>query len=141
MPPNQYFEGILQLRNESQALIDAVARHIEKKENVNIAKIANVPNGVDIYISSQRFLRPLGQKLQAQFGGVLKATNRLFSRNHLTSREVYRVNVLLRLPNFKKGDTIRFKGEEVEVIGMQKKVLIKNKTTGKKQSVRFEDVM
>lgn len=140
MTHSEYFEGTLQLRNESQELIDAVVREFERKGDVRIAKIKKVPNGVDIYVSSQRFLRPLGVRLQARFGGHLEYSNRLYSRNRLTSREVYRVSVLLRLPNFKKGDVVKFKGDEAKVIGMSKKVLIQDVKSGQKRSVSYEDI-
>lgn len=137
---SEYFEGILQLRNDNQDIIDTLAKEIEKR-NINIAKIKKQKNGVDIYVSSQRVLRSLGLKLQAQYGGQLKVSRKLHTRNRMRSREVYRVNVLLRLPDFKKGDVIDFKGEPHEVLGMQKKVLLKNKETGRKSSVSFDDVM
>ena len=141
MTHDEYFEGTLQLRNDNQELIDAGVKIFDKKGDVKIANIKKLKTGVDIYVSSQRFLRTLGNKLQAQFGGQLILSRKLHTRHHLRSRDLYRINVLLRLPDFKKGDIIDYKGEEVEVMGMAKRVLIKNIKTGKKQSVSYDDVM
>ena len=136
-----YFEGTLQLRNDNQELIDAVVKQFEKKGNVQIAKIKKLKTGIDVYVSSQRFLRTLGNKLQAQFGGQLIISRKLHTRHHLRSKDLYRINVLLRLPNFKKGDVINYKGDSVKVIGMSKRVLIKYQISGKKKSVSFDDLM
>jgi nonsense-mediated mRNA decay protein 3 len=137
---NEYFEGILQLRNPSNKLIDTAIKEIEKKEDANIAKVKKVANGVDIYISSQRFLRTLGNKLQNQFGGQLIISTKLHTKHRLTSRELYRVNVLFRLPNFKKGDVITYRGDKIKIITMHKNILAKDMKTGKKRRLSFKDL-
>lgn len=138
---NGYFEGILQLRNPNKEVLEATLKEIEKKGDVSIAKIKKVSNGTDIYISSQRFLRNLGAKLQKQFGGQFTISKKLFTKHRLTSKEVYRVNALLRLPNFKKGDVINYKGDKIKIIGIQKKVFAKDIKTGKKLNLRFKDIL
>ena len=138
---NQYFEGILQLRNPSDKLIESTIKEIEKKGDVSIANIIKVKNGVDVYVSSQRFLRTLGRKLQNRFGGHLEVSTKLHTKNRLTSRDVHRVNVLLKLPNFKKGDIVEYKGEKIKIIGMKKKVLAKHIKTGKKLTLNFKDII
>jgi len=137
---NEYYEGILQLRNPSKEAIDFVEKQIEKRKNVFIAKAKKVKNGIDFYISSQKYLQSLGKKLQNQFSGELKISSKLFSRNHLTSKNIYRVNVLFRLPKFKKSDIITFKGEDIKILGIGKKVLAKNLKTGKKHSLRYKEL-
>ncbi|MAG72186.1 MAG: hypothetical protein CL471_18130 [Acidobacteria bacterium] len=138
---NGYFEGILQLRNSNEEVLEATLKAIEKKGNVSVAKIKNVTNGIDIYISSQRFLRNLGAKLQKQFGGQFTISKKLYTKHRLTSKEVYRVNALLRLPNFKKGDIIKYKGDEIKILAMKKKVLAKVLKTGKKLTLNFKDLL
>ena len=135
-----YFEGIFQLRNVNDEIIDSTMHEIEKKGDVSIANIKKVKNGVDLYISSQRFLRSLGNKLQERFGGELISSRKLHTRNRLTSRDVYRVNVLLRIPNFKKGDIIDYRGDKIKIIGMKKKVLAKDIKTGKNLNLNFKDI-
>ena len=120
-----YFEGILQLRNTNDEIIKYVVNQVEKRDDVHISNIKKVKNGFDIYISSQRFMRSLGNKLQNQFHGELKISKKLHTRNRLTGKEVYRVNVLFRYPSFKKGDIIDFKGEKIKIIGIHKKVLVR----------------
>ncbi len=136
----QYFQGVLQLRNPTQQIVDFVAEQIEKKNNVWIAKTAKQKNGVDLYISSNRFLKEIGKKLKQNFVGELIESNSLFSVNRLTSKEVYRGCVLFRYFNIKKGETITIKGDEIKIISIGKKILGKNLQTNKKVHLDFSDL-
>jgi len=135
-----YYEGILQLRNINNEIIEFTIKKIEKQENIFISNLKKVTNGFDIYISSQRYLRNLGIILQNRYGGQLIISTKLHTRNRVTSREVHRVNVLFRSPNFKKGDIIEYKGEKIKIISMHKKVFAKDMKTGKKLNISFKDL-
>lgn len=136
----QYFEGILQLRNPSKEVVDFIEKQTEQKENVFITKKEEVRNGIDFYFTSNKYLLNLGKKLQNCFGGELKFSSKLFSRDRQTSKEIHRVNVLFRVPGFKKGDIIKLKGDNIKVINIGKKVFGKNIKTGKKVSINFKDL-
>ncbi|MFC1704878.1 NMD3-related protein [Nanoarchaeota archaeon] len=138
--PNQYFEGILQLRNPNSLVIEFVYRQMEEKKGVFISKEVRMTNGVDLYFSSQRFLGNLGRKLQKTFGGELKMNSSLHTKDHLSSKGLYRVNVYFRLPTVKKGDIVTVKGEEFEILGMGKKVIGKSLETGKKARLEYADL-
>jgi NMD protein affecting ribosome stability and mRNA decay len=136
----QYFEGILQLRNPNGLVIDFINKQIENKEGVFISKRVKVINGYDLYFSSQKFLQNLGRKLQKVFGGEMKISTKLHTQNRMTSRLVYRINVLFRLPTVKKGDVVRMRGEDIEIIGMGRKVVGRSKETGKKVIIEYEEL-
>jgi nonsense-mediated mRNA decay protein 3 len=136
-----YFEGILQLRNVDDNVVNFVVSEIEKTEDTQIAKIKKVTNGFDIYISRQRFLRSLGNKLQQRFGGQVNVSAKLHTRHKQTGRELHRVNVLFRMPKFKKGDIIDYKGDKIKIISMHKKVFAKDVKTGKKLNLSFKDLI
>ena len=137
---SNYFEGILQLRNIDDVIVQFAIKEIEKQENVFIANIKKVPNGIDIYVSSQRFLRNIGLKLQKQFAGQLIISKKLHTVSRMTSKELYRVNALFRVPKFKKGDIIDYKGEKIKIIAMHKKVFAKDIKTGKKLNLSYKDL-
>ena len=137
---NQYFEGILQLRNPNSLVMDFISRQMENKKGVFISKRVKVINGFDLYFSSQRFLQNLGRKLQKTFGGEMKISKKLFTKKRMTSRLVYRANVLFRLPTVKKGDIVRIRGEDFEIIGMSRKVIGRSKETGKKARLEYEEL-
>ena len=135
-----YFEGILQLRNIGNEVVEFAVKEIEKNENANIAKVSKVTNGVDIYLSPQKLLRSLGNKLQHHFGGQLAVSRKLHTRSRVTSKDLYRVNVLFRSPNFKKGDIIEYKGDKIKIVAVHKKVFAKDIKTGKKLNISFKDL-
>jgi len=135
-----YFEGILQLRNVDDEVVNFALKEIEKNENTNIAKIKMVTNGVDIYLAPQKILRSLGNKLQHHFGGQLIVSRKLHTRSRVTSKDLYRINLLFRVPNFKKEDIIEYKGDKIKIIAVHKKVFAKDIKTGKKLNISFKDL-
>lgn len=140
IPHTDYFEGILQLRNIDNEVVEFAVKEIEKNENAYIAKVKKVTNGVDIYVSPQKLLRSLGNKLQNRFGGQLTVSTKLHTRSKETSRDLYRVNMLFRIPNFKKGDIIDYKGDKIKIVAMHKKVFAKDIKSGKKLNISFKDL-
>ena len=136
----QYFEGTLQLRNPNQEIIDFVADEIEKRDDVWIAKTENQKKGLDLYLSSNKFLKDIGRKLKAKFPGELVESNKLFSRNKLTSKEVYRGCVLFRYYGIKKGEVIEIRGDSIKIISIGKDILGKNIETNKKVHIKFEQL-
>ncbi|MEK6949324.1 MAG: NMD3-related protein [Nanoarchaeota archaeon] len=136
-----YFEGVLQLRNINDEVIDFAVREIEKDPSTQISTVKEAGDGFDIFITRQKFLRSLGNKLQKQFGGQVVVSRRIFTRNRQTSRDVYRINLLFKLPSFKKGDIIDYRGDKIEILQSHKKVLAKDIKTGRKLNLSFKDLM
>lgn len=136
-----YFEGILQLRNPSKELIRFVENKTEKDRKALITNKIKVKNGHDFYFTSQRYLRNLGNQIKKRFAGELKTSRKLFTRKRQTSKDVYRVNVLFRMSSIVKGQVIKYKGEQMMVISLGKKIFVKNIKNGKKLSLGYEDVI
>ena len=138
--PENYFEGVLQLRNPNEKILNYVDNEIKNKENVWIAKKTITKNGIDLLMSSNKFLKEIGKKLKNRFPGVLKETRTLYSQNHLTSKEVYRGCVMFRFVDIKKGDIITKRGDKLEIISIANDVLVKNLETNKKIHISFEEL-
>lgn len=137
---NDYFEGILQLRNPSDEVISFILNELDKRKNVFITKQKKLKNGLDLYFTDQHFLQGLGKKLSQKFCGELKISKKIFTRNRQTSREVYRVNVLFRYYPYKLGQVFTIRGEKVKLLRLGRKVTVKNVQTGKKSFIRFGDL-
>ncbi len=137
---NGYFEGILQLRNPSKEVLDFVWKLVEERNGVSITKAQRMPNGVDLYLTSQKFLQTLGKKLKSNFHGELKISSKLFTKNRITSKNVYRVNVLFKLARIKKGDVIQTKKGKLKIVGLGKKIFAKDLETGKKVTLNFKEI-
>ena len=136
----KYFEGILQLRNPSPELIKYVAKTIDKDNRAWIAQELKVQGGVDLYLSSQKYLRALGKKLKERFPGCLKSSRKLFTVQRSTGKQVYRVNVLFRLYPFKIRDVITISGEKYKVLRIDKQVTVQNVKSGKKEKIKPEEI-
>jgi len=134
-----YFEGILQLRDVDTDVVEYSIKEIERREDGFIAKIKDLDNGVDIYMTPQKFLRSLGNNLQSTFGGQITFSTKLHTKNKLTSKEVYRVSMLFRMPPFRKGDIIDYKGEKIKINAMHKKINAQVVKTGKKMILNFKE--
>ena len=139
LPRPNYFQGILQLRDVNDEIRNFVFNQIKKRGDVYITKTVRFENGEDYYITSQKFIRILGKKLRESFGGELKTSAKLHTRNR-QGKDLYRVNVLFRLSGHKKGDIVNVRGEDVRLIRLGKKVFAKNVKTGKKMTIRRSDL-
>ena len=94
---SDYFEAVIQLRPAREDVVLLVHQLVEQRKDVFIAKEVPVSTGLDIYISSQRYARSIGQQLKRRFKGTLIITKKLYGVNRLTSKQVYRGTVLFRL--------------------------------------------
>ena len=136
----EYYEGILQLRNPNEEVLDFVLKLVKKRDIALISKKEKVRNGFDFYLTSQKFLQHIGKKLKRHFQGELKISSRLHTRSRITGKDVYRVNVLFRMHEFRKGDVVDYKGEKIRIIGISKKILAKDSKTGRKLTLNFGDL-
>jgi NMD protein affecting ribosome stability and mRNA decay len=140
MNQNQYYEGILQLRNPSKEVIERIKGLIQKRKDVYIAKEEKVKGGIDFYISDWKYLIDIGNKLQKRFGGEIKTSRKLWGVNRQTSRKVYRVVVLLRLPIVKIGDIVEFRGKKIKILEFRKRISAADTETGKRMLIKYEEI-
>lgn len=139
LPRSDYYQGILQLRDIGDEILSFVRNQIKKRGDVAVTRTVRYPNGIDLYITSQQFIRILGKKLKDSFGGELKISSKLHTRNR-QGRELYRVNALFRPSKYKKGDIISIRGDNVRLISIGKKIFARNLKTGKKVTIRSGDL-
>ncbi len=130
--PPTYFEGVLQLRDVTDEVLDWTHDEIVRAGRARIAKIKEFKHGIDIYLSDQHYMQSLGRQLQQRFGGILKITGRQFTTDHMTSRQIYRMTVLFRQMPCKTGDTIEYHGETWKVTGVGNQISLQNTKSGKK---------
>ncbi len=135
----QYFEGVLQLRNPNKEVIRFIKNQLHKA-NEFIAKEKKIKDGYDYYISSQKFLRNLGKKIQQSFRGELKVNYRLYSRDRQTSKEIHRINVFFKVFKYNKGDIIDFRGDKLQIISVGKDIFCKNIKSGEKIHLNFDKI-
>ena len=134
-----YFQGILQLRDVNEEILSFVHNQIKKRGDVAVTRTVKHPNGLDLYITSQKFIRILGKKLKESFGGELKVSSKLHTRNK-QGKDLYRINVLFKLSKYKKGDIASVRGDNVRFISIGKKIFARNLKTGRRMTIRSKDL-
>ncbi|HLC96800.1 MAG TPA: NMD3-related protein [Candidatus Nanoarchaeia archaeon] len=92
----QYYQGILQLRNPPEEALNFVKNQLAHDAKVWVAKEEKFKTGIDLYLSSNKFLLQLGKKLKKSFKGKLIISRRIHTTSRITSKEVYRVTVCFR---------------------------------------------
>jgi len=137
-----YFEGILQLRNVCDELLDYVHHLIEtSKEEVWVSKEKKVKGGIDLYVSSNKFLRRSAEKLKSRFFGQIKTSKNLFSRDRQSSKDIWRITVLFRLAPFKRNEEFMIRGVKMKVGHISEKVQLKEPESGKKHLLDYDEVV
>jgi len=140
-----YYEGILQLRNKRNPDFDKILEEtmdqVKRDKHGFIAKSAEIKDGVDLYLSSKKLLQAIGKKLYLKYGGTMTMSQSLFSRDRQSSKNVYRVTVLVRLPDFKRGDIVFIKKRPVLVRSIKKDMILGIDITKHKRATgRMQDV-
>ena len=136
--PN-YYQGVLQLRDVNDEIYEFVYGQIEKRKDAAVTKTVKYPNGLDLYITSQKFIKILGKKLKESFGGEIKTSSKLHTRSK-TGKDLFRVNVLYRPSKYKRGDIITVRGDEVKLLQFRRMIFALDLKTGKRINIRREDL-
>lgn len=139
LPRPDYYQGILQLRDVGDEVIAFVHNQVRKRPDAAITKTVRIASGFDYYITSQKFIRILGKKLKESFGGELKVSSKLHTKDR-HGKLVYRVNVLFRPSKYRAGDIVSVRGNKVRLIGVHKKIFGRDLRTGRKLVIRREDL-
>ena len=72
--------------------------------------------------------------------GIQNTSRKIWGVNKQTSKRVYRVVFLLRLPNVKIGEIIEYRGRKVKIKEFRKKISVVDIETGKKSLVKYDEI-
>ncbi len=122
------------MREINEAVADFVVNDIKKygDDFIKITKIVKLKNGVDLYITSKKYLQKIAKKLVAHFGGEYNISPQLFTKDRHSGKEVYRINVLFKMPEYKKGEAIILEGRLLRVVTCAKRITCVDMKTSKK---------
>ena len=113
-----YFEGTLQLRNPRDDVVKAIEELVSSADNAHIARVKDVRGGIDFEFTNQEYMVSLVYELRKRFGGLVQKNAKLHTYDHQTSKKVYRLTCLLRLPKFWVGDVIQTRKRLMKVTSM-----------------------
>lgn len=136
----QYFEGILQLRDITEEVHLWVHDTVLREDKAAIVKEKPTTNGVDLYFSNQHYLQNLGRRMKIKFPSEVVISTRLFSRDKVTQKEIYRITVLFRQLPFRVGSVLKLPDDEVEILHVDRQVHTKSLKSGKKKRYRIEEL-
>ncbi len=96
---SKYYEAILQIRPITDEVMQFVLKYLESRNDCQISNAVELKTGIDLYLTSQRATLAMGKKMKERFkGSTLKISRSIHHRDKFTSKDVYRVTVLFRLP-------------------------------------------
>lgn len=139
----EYFEGQLQMRGINKEILDYVHKRILNEGEQVPTVIEHGRGDLDYNISSRRLIHKIGIELKNKFGGTVKESAQLFSRNHLTSKNVYRLNVLYKTHDVEKGQVISVDElqEPYKVTGYSgEKLIVEGLVSKKKNHISIDQV-
>jgi nonsense-mediated mRNA decay protein 3 len=128
-----YFEAIIQIRaagrfptEEEKRRCAAIAREAMesmKKKGDRLAFISDFQEqkeGIDLYMGSMNASRQVCRMIISELGGSFAESPTLVGMKD--GKNVYRITFAMRLPEFRPGDVIRFRGRIIQIRSSGKKV-------------------
>jgi len=122
-----YHEAIIQVRTDKRKLskkeLEDIENHVisyvEKtnakgNNNLFITDAAIEHGGIDFFISDKQEAMNITKKLQSNYGGDIKSSSS--NAGMKDSKQLFRVTYLLRLPEYKKGDYVKFKKNYYKIL-------------------------
>ena len=117
-----YFEGILQLRNADASVKKFVKSLIENTKDLYVNKVLEKKDSVDFYFVKKKFIGRVADKLVSEFGASADHNAQLFSQDKQSSKELFRLNVAVHIPPFRKGDVVRWNDKVLIINSCDKKI-------------------
>lgn len=133
----KYFEGVLQVRNTTDEINGFIRNDLAKQRSkgIHINKIVEIGStgtDIDYYYTDKGYLKVIAEKLRKNFGAVIKHNAQLFSVSWETSKNIYRLNVLVEFPHYHKNDVLKIGKQLFKVMSMDEKIHVTNIETGAK---------
>ncbi len=137
---SKYFEGVLQIRNQTPELKDYLLEVFDrvKEDKIYVTAVLELKNGIDYYMTSKKFITRIIYELQEKFGGTVNVSEQLFTHNHLRSKDVFRVNGVFIQSPIGKGEFIKVDNSVVKVTSVSKNVFGHDIVNGSKVKLNFD---
>jgi nonsense-mediated mRNA decay protein 3 len=133
-----YFESVIQIRadkrfptSEELQTIDHIIRAkistlSVKNRMAYVSDISIIKEGVDYYIGSYKAAKKIASAVKDVMGGLIKESPRLVGRDKSRGKDLYRIWISIRLPNFQKGDFIEYENRKGQVKGFDGRKILLN---------------
>ena len=106
-----------------------------------ISNRAQIKEGIDYYIGSYKAARKLTESLKNKLGGIIKRISRLMGFDKSAGKNLYRIWILLRLPNFQMGDFVKYNKAITQVTGYDgNKIYLVDLSSSERVSIPWKSV-
>ncbi len=147
-----YFESVIQIRadkrfptSEEIQTIDQIIRAkisilSVKNRMAYVSDVSIIKEGVDYYVGSYKAARKLASAVKDVMGGVVQESPRLVGRDKSRGKDLYRIWISIRLPDFQKGDFIEYENRKGQVRGFDgRKIILNDLETDGVWSIMWKD--
>ncbi len=93
---SKYYEVIIQIRGNNIEYYSNEVKKILEKEDIIITKEDEKKEGIDLYVTNSRRVIRVVNKIKRIYNVEIKITRKLHTRDRQTSKNVYKLTVLLR---------------------------------------------
>jgi nonsense-mediated mRNA decay protein 3 len=133
-----YFESVIQIRadrrfpspKELQTIDQIIRAKISslsvKNRMAYVSDVSVIKEGVDYYIGSYKAAKKVTTAIKDVMGGVIQESPRLVGRDKSRGKDLYRIWISIRLPDFQKDDFIEYENRKGQVKGFDGKKIILN---------------
>jgi nonsense-mediated mRNA decay protein 3 len=133
-----YFESVIQIRADKRfpstkelQTVDQIIRAkigslSVKNRMAYVSDVSVIKEGVDYYIGSYKAARKLTTAVKDVMGGVVQESPRLVGRDKSRGKDLYRIWISIRLPDFQKDDFIEYENRKGQVKGFDGKKILLN---------------
>lgn len=147
-----YFEAVIQIRADNRFPTDEELRKVDdmvrtklgslsqKNRMAYVSDVAVLKEGVDYYLGSYKAAKKVAATIKEDLGGVLQESPRLVGRDKSKGKDLYRVWISLRMPDFQKEDFVEYNNHKAQVTGFDgKKINLKDLDSGNMLSVMWRE--
>lgn len=134
-----YYEAVIQIRadkrlpspEELEKAYNIIKRGISRLSKKNrmayISEMVEIKEGVDYYVGSYKAARKLTEDLRNILGGVIIESPRIMGRDKSRGKDLYRIWISLRMPQFQVGDFVSYGSFKAQVLSLNgQKIVLKD---------------
>lgn len=136
---SNYYEATLQVRAMNRYLTEEereeldnfvreeLVKRLKKDRMAFISKFIPQKEGLDYQLGSVGAARNIAQRIKERYGGKITETATLVGVDRDSGKELYRVTVSVRIPEYKVGDVVEYKNKHYVVSAItENKVYMKS---------------
>jgi len=128
---SNYYEATLQVRamnrplteEEKEELDRFVRKEVEKRLKKDrmafISKFIPKKEGLDYQIGSMGGARNIASSIKAKYGGKIKETAKLVGVDKNSGKNLYRITIVVRIPEYKVGDIVEYRDKVYKVVSIK----------------------